>query len=92
MKKSISTWTVIERIAEEVHAGLDNEEYDVVASLLWDLAFRTAMYAVKKKGLKFRKTWPNVKKNSAHFLATTEGGLHRYLGERQGNQQGGKVF
>jgi hypothetical protein len=62
MKKQLKTWEIIDNLADEVRNGLDNEDYEIVASLIWDLAFKTAMYAIKRRGIAVRWTWPNVKK------------------------------
>lgn len=61
MKKTINTWKTIEKLAKELNNELDNEDYEIVASLVWDLAFKAILYAAKKKGFSLRRTWPNLK-------------------------------
>jgi hypothetical protein len=60
-RRRIRTLDTLRRLADEVQQALDDDDLDIVASLLWDLAFKAAMFALRHQGTPFRRTWTNVR-------------------------------
>src|SRR5260370_39181746 len=61
MTRRIPTLKTLGNLAKEVREALDNEEFDIVASLLWDVAFKAILFAMRRQGYQFRRTWPHMK-------------------------------
>jgi uncharacterized protein (UPF0305 family) len=61
-KKKLATKDVIERLAQELSRARDNEKWELVPGIAWDLLMKSLLYALRIKKQPVRPTWPQLRK------------------------------